>query len=226
MELSCNRCHNAILAENSYCPVCGLPQLVYEAADGVQGQPQPEHWDGAVRDADSIDWKPALRAALLLAIPAGILSSGVSPLGALGILWIALAAAWAVVIYLRGKQIPWITVGAGVRIGLITGLLTDWIAFGVSGCALFLERFLLHRSGQIEAEWKAYVEASQQLAAQMGITDSVQMQAQKALMLSPEGHAGFAIFGILFNEVFLLIFAIAGGALAARIMGRTRLPEP
>src|ERR1035438_9198185 len=98
MEITCNRCHQAVLAENSYCPACGLPQLMY-GADAPLGQAQPVRWDEPVRDAGSVDWKPALRAALLLAIPAGVLTSGVSPLGALGLLWMAIAAAWAVTLY-------------------------------------------------------------------------------------------------------------------------------
>ena len=69
MEVTCNRCHQTVEAENCYCPTCGLPQLVY-AAEGPAGQAQPERWDEAVRDAATIDWKPALRAALLMAIPA------------------------------------------------------------------------------------------------------------------------------------------------------------
>jgi hypothetical protein len=224
MEVTCNRCHQTVLAENCYCPACGLPQLVYPA-DAPAGQPQPERWDGAARDAGSVDWKPALRAALLLAVPAGVLSSGISPLGGLGLFWMAAAAAWAVVLYMRSQRPAWITLGAGARVGLVTGLLAGWVAFGVSGGQLFVQRLVFHQATQIDAAWKASVEASQQLTAQMGIADAAQMQAQKALMLSPEGHAGFATFGFIFNSAFLLLFAAAGGALGARLMGRTRQPE-
>ena len=224
MEVTCNRCHQAVLAENCYCPACGLPQLVYPA-DAPPGQHQPERWDGAARDAGSVDWKPALRAALLLAVPAGVLSSGVSPLGGFGLFWMAAAAAWSVVLYMRSQRPAWITLGAGARVGLVTGLLAGWVAFGVSGGQLFVQRLVFHQATQIDAAWKASVEASQQLTAQMGIADAAQMQTQKALMLSPEGHAGFATFGLIFNSAFLLLFAAAGGALGARLMGRTRQPE-
>ena len=70
MEITCTRCNQTVQAENCYCPVCGLPQLVY-TADGSQGQGQPDRWNEAVRDASSVDWKMALRSALMLAIPAG-----------------------------------------------------------------------------------------------------------------------------------------------------------
>jgi len=72
METTCNRCHQTVQDENCYCPSCGLPQFVY-SAESAAGQGQTERWNDAVRDAASIDWKPALRSAFMLAIPAGIL---------------------------------------------------------------------------------------------------------------------------------------------------------
>jgi hypothetical protein len=223
MEVTCTRCHQAILAENCYCPVCGLPQLVYPV-EVTSGQTPQQRWDGTGRDAGCVDWKPALRTAMLLAIPAGVLSSDASQAGRMGLFWMTMAAVCSVALYMRSQRPAWITIGAGARIGLVTGLLAGWLAFGVSSCALFVQRFLLHQSSQIDVEWKTYVEASQQFAAQMGISDAAQMQAQKALMLSPEGHAGFATFSIVFNAAFLLLFAAAGGALGARLVGRTRQP--
>jgi hypothetical protein len=209
-----------------------LPQLVY-TTEGPPGQAQPERWNEVVKDASVVDWKPALRAALLLAVPAGLLSSGVSPLGFFGLVWMAAAAAWAVVLYMRSQRPAWITIGAGVRIGLVTGLLAGWLAFGISGGTLFVERFVLHQSSQIDAEWKTRVGMSQQLTqqwtAEIGSADAAQAQAAKAqiqaFMLSPEGHAGIEAFGFAANAFFLLFFAAAGGALGARLLARSRQPE-
>jgi hypothetical protein len=44
-------------------------------------------------------------------------------------------------------------------------------------------------------------------------------------MLSPEGHAGMETFRFIVGAVFLLFFAVAGGALGARWLARTRKPE-
>ena len=227
MEINCNRCHQPVEAESCYCPTCGLPQLVYTAENGT-GQILPERTE-TVRDASSLDWKAAMRAAILLAIPAGVLSSGISPVGILGLFWMLAAAAWAVTLYVRGQRPAWITTGAGARIGLVTGLIAGAVAFGVSGSTLFVQRVVLHQSGTIDNEWKARVEASnqltQQFAAQMGVTDATQLQAQKNLMLSPEGHAGIEAFGMATNSLFLLLFAAAGGAMGARLLARSRRPE-
>lgn len=223
MEITCNRCHQTVQTENCYCSYCGLPQLVY-ATEGAAVQAPPERWDGVVRDASSVAWKPALSAALKLAIPAGALCAMLSGMG-FGVIWMAAAATWAVTLYMRSQKPAWITIGVGARIGLVTGLLAAWLAFGVSGGRLVIQRFVLHQSSQIDTDWKTTVEASQQLTAQMGFSDTVQMQSQRAFMLSPEGHAGFAAFSLMVNAVFLILFAVAGGALGARMIGRSRQSE-
>ena len=56
------------------------------------------------------------------------------------------------------SEAGWITIGAGARIGLVTGLLAAWLAFSVSGSALFVERFVLHQAAQIDSEWKTRVD--------------------------------------------------------------------
>jgi hypothetical protein len=174
-----------------------------------------------------------MRAALALAVPAGLLSSGLSPVGILGLFWMAAAAAWAVAIYVRGQRPAWVTMGAGARIGLVTGLLAAWLAFSVSGVTLFVDRFVLHHSSQIDTEWKSRVDLSQQMMAQqwgsMGSGDAAQAQAIRAevqaWMLSPWGHAGIETFSFAGNSIFLLFFAAAGGALGARLLTRSRRPE-
>jgi RNA polymerase subunit RPABC4/transcription elongation factor Spt4 len=225
MEITCQRCHETLQAENRYCPACGLPQLVYTTEE-TSSQPAPERWTGAVLDASMVNWKPAMRLALLLAVPTGLLTSGISPVGMLGLFWMAGAAAWAVTLYVRSQRPAWITMGAGARIGLVTGLLAGWLAFSVSGGALFVQRYVLHQSSQIDSDWKTRVELSQQMteqfASEMGVADKAQEQAQKAWMMSPAGHAGIETFGFLSNALFLLFFAAGGGALGARVLARSR----
>ncbi len=229
MEITCKRCHQAVQADNCFCPTCGLPQLVYSAESG-DGQNVADRWTEAARDASMVEWRPAMRSALLLAAPAGLLSSGLSPAGFFGLFWMAAAAAWAVALYARGRRPAWITVGAGARIGLVTGLLAAWLAFAISGGALFVQRFALHQSSQIDSEWKSRVEASQQMTQQWtsGLEPSDLAEAQilraqvQAWMLSSTGHAGIETFSLAFNAVFLLFFAAGGGALGARLMTRVR----
>ena len=229
METTCRRCHQPITAEDCFCPNCGLPQLVY-TAEGQDSQAASERWPEAARDASVVDWKPAIRAALVLALPAGLLCSSASPLGVLGLVWMVGAAAWAVVLYMRRQQPAWITTGAGARIGLVTGLFAAWIAFSAGGGTLFVQRYVLHESGQMDADWRTRVMASQEMAqewtAGMGTAEANEAKAVRtqvlAWMLSPWGHAGIETFSLVFNSCFLLLFAASGGAFGARMMARRR----
>jgi hypothetical protein len=173
-----------------------------------------------------------MRAALALAVPAGLLSSGISPLSAFGVFWMAGAAAWAVVLYMRSQRPAWITMGAGARLGLVTGLIAGWLAFGFSGGGLFVTRVVLHQGNQIDSTWREFVDKneqmSQQLLAKMGASDSeiqAGMTPQRSLMLSPEGHAGFQTMGLAWGCALMVLFAVAGGALGARTLGKSRRPE-
>jgi hypothetical protein len=232
MEITCTRCHQPVQAEAAYCPTCGLPQLVY-SADAVPGQAPPERWNQPIRDASTVEWKPALRLALLLALPAGLLSSSISPLNILGLFWMSAAASWAVVLYVRGQRPAWITVGAGARIGLVTGLAACWLAFAIGGGALFVQRYIQHQSAQVDSDWRKQVDAthdfSQRMADSLGPDFAAQMKAgraqNEASMLSPEGHATGEASNMATASAFLLFFAVAGGALGARLLARTRPPE-
>jgi hypothetical protein len=226
MEITCNRCQQPVEAESCYCPACGLPQLVYAAEAGSE-RAQPEKWNEAVRDAGSVDWKPALRAAMLLAVPAGLLSCEFSPVGILGLFWMSAAAAWAVAMYVRGQRPSWITIGAGARIGLVTGLLAGWVTLAGSGASLFAKRYFLGRGRDFDDPWQDFVgQLSQQWQSMSpDPRTSATLQALAVWLRSPEGRAGSVLGGMALLEVALLTFAAAGGALGARLMARSRRPE-
>jgi hypothetical protein len=224
MEITCKRCHQAVLAENCYCPVCGLPQLLY-ATDDTPGQTSPERWNEAVRDAATIDWKPALRAALIVAIPAGVL---VSPLGFFGLFWMAAAATWAVALYLRSHRPAGITIGVGARIGLVTGLLGGWTAAASSAVTLFALRFFFQQGGAIDDFWRTQVSEKiglQWQTANLDAQSAANLQSTLKLLNSSEGRAGITFCVILLLALALVVFATAGGALGAQLMGRRRQPE-
>src|SRR5205823_5982838 len=116
--------------------------------------------------------------------------------------------------------------GAGARIGLVTGLMAAALAFSLTGIALFVQRFFLHQAGAMDSEWKLVVDATmrlmQQMMAQMGLPDQGQYQFQRSLMLSPEGHAAYETLAMARNDIFLVVFAVAGGAVGARLLARSR----
>ncbi len=220
MEVTCSRCHQTVQPGDCFCPFCGLPQLVY-TADGSSGPGQPERAGEAVRDAGSVDWKAALRLALMLAIPAGALCSMFSPAGILGVPLMAAAGAWAVALYMRGRRPAWITIGAGARIGLVTGILGGWTAAFATAISLYAMRFWQHQGKNVDAAWLAQINLSTQQLAAMGF-DAQTIAMNKAMMLSPEGHAGFMLFSVVLLAIIILVVSVAGGALGARFLGRPR----
>jgi hypothetical protein len=223
MEITCNRCHRTVQTEDCYCPACGLPQLVYSAEDAA-GQGQPERWNEAARDASMVAWKPALRVVAMLAVPAGILCCAVSPVRLLGLFWMGAAAAWAVLLYVRNQPAPWITLGAGARIGLVTGILGGWTAAAATGITLATMRFPLHHGAYIDNYWDSFV--SEQMKRQLAAgADAHGVALLRDWLLSTEGRAGMALGVVLCLFSALLFFAVAGGALGARLTVRARRPE-
>jgi hypothetical protein len=223
MEVTCIRCHQTVQDGYCYCPNCGLPQLVFSADNSAEAG-QSERWGEAVRDANSVDWNSALRSTLPLAIPAGILCSMLSPVSILGLLLMGATAAWVVALYVRSHRPAWITVGAGARIGFVTGVVGSWTAAAMSGFSLYAMRFWLHQGSWLDGLWQNFVNQWQAQEAAAG-ADAQNVAALKALMLSPEGRAGFALFLIAFLMGTLVLFAIAGGALGARMLTRARRTE-
>ena len=231
METTCSRCHQSVPSDSCYCPSCGLPQLVYAAEPGAI-PPSSERWPEAVRDASSIDWKPAIRAFLFVAVPVGFLTSQFATawLRALRNFWIASAAGCVVFLYMRSQRPAWITIGAGARMGLVTGLIAAWLAFGLSGASLFLTRVVYHQGDQIDSAWTEAVSdmdrQTQRMEAQMSIPyNAAQAETQRKWMLSAEGRAGFQTVGLAWDCFLLTLFSAAGGAVGARMLGRRQRPR-
>lgn len=226
METTCNRCHQPVDAESCYCPTCGLPQLVY-TSDPSAGQSPPERIADTVTDAGAVEWRPALRAAILVAIPAGLLSSGLSPVGTLGMFWMSAAAAWAVMIYVRGQRPAWITTGAGARIGFVTGLVAAWVAFAATGISLFAVRNLMGQGRSIDQVWQSVVaQVSQQWQSMNPDPQtSALMKSWLSWLQTPEARAGWILCGMALLVVAMLAFAALGGAVGARLLARSRRPQ-
>lgn len=229
MEMTCSRCHQTVQTDSSFCQYCGLPQLVYNS-DGAAAEPgQPVRWDEAVRDASSVAWKPALRSALSLAIPAGILCAGLAPVGILGLLIMGVTGAWAVSLYMRSQRPAWITTGAGARIGLVTGIVGSWTAAATAGAALYAMRYWFHQGRIFDNFWNTMVtqQVDQQLSqewAAMG-ESAKSIATMKAWVFSPAGRAAWVLGAMAFLTTALVACAVIGGALGARAHARRRGPQ-
>lgn len=231
MEVTCQRCHETLRDADRYCPACGLPQLLFPERDAAEDTASGASLGiaASIRTHGEIAWRQALRMALLVALPAGIICSR---MGALDWVWIMLAALWVVRLYARRIAPLSVTTGAGARIGLVTGLLTGWLVLAIDCAVLWSQRYLLHQGSQIDSQFEQAMEPglrlNQQMLQNLG-TAGGQVQSQvasmKAFIFSPEGRAGMLLAGSLMSLVILVFFAVVGGALGARLVPRLRRPE-
>lgn len=218
MEIACQRCRRVLPEDSCFCPSCGLPQLTYGAEEFSRIEPDAVT-ASSLLDAGAVDWKRALRLSLLLAIPSGILMLTLGVFGAF--LMLAVAAA-VVLLYLRNRQPAWLTTSAGMRIGLVTGVFAGWTAVAAAGLSLYAARFWMHQGKIYDDLWTLRVvpRISEQLAANGWPQQMVAQQS--AMMLSPDGQAGYTIGVLLLLAGLLLPFAAAGGALGVRLAVRSR----
>lgn len=225
MELTCSRCHQTVETGTSFCSYCGLPQLVYSAENPAEAG-QPVRWNEAVRDASAVMWRPALQSAISLAIPAGVLCAFLAPVGIFGLLLMGATGAWAVSLYMRRQRPAWITIGAGARIGLVTGILSGWTAAATAAFTLYAMRYWFDQGQVFDQFWNTVVAAqmNQQFDRQMAtMGNSAQaVTALKAWMLSPDGRAAWVLCAMALLLALLLASAAAGGALGARMHVRRR----
>jgi len=233
LEETCQRCHETFREGDRYCPVCGLPQLIYVAAENSQLAGE-DGTGSAVRLGAGLEafgprggivWRPALNAALALGVPAGLLCFGALPLGLIGMI---AAAAWAVSLYAKWARPAHLSTGTGAQIGLVTGLMATWLAAGLCGCGLWISRFVLHQGGEWDSFWTGQVEKShQQTMVQIDATNTQSVQVAnslRALMLSAEGRAGLVLSMIVALAAILVLLAVAGGALGAKLVAAPRRP--
>lgn len=217
MEQVCHRCGGAVHEPDTFCPHCGAPQLRYEAPEEapVQTNTTPAQRIGARGDFTSIRWREAIRAAAILAVPAGLLSS----LLGLEALWVIAGGIAVISLYRRHTGIlP--SSGMGWRLGALLGLFAAAIATATDGITLVVQRYALHQGAVLD---QRYHDLAKQLTDQL-----VRSNPQAATVLpgflhfwiTPDGTAAMVLINATGLVVSMLIFAAAGGALGARLSSR------
>ncbi|HEY6448911.1 MAG TPA: zinc ribbon domain-containing protein [Acidobacteriaceae bacterium] len=223
MDPICHRCGNSLAEEETFCRHCGAPQLVVEAADPAVPQ-QP-----AVRlrgNAHAVDWRAAILAALLVALPVGLLSaltksSSLFPIG----------GGFAAIALYRRRAAAFTDGRIGWRVGSILGAASAFVACAAWGAQLMIERYLLHQGAAIDQLFRLAaqqeVDAMMHASAAQGPQPPEMVHALHNLMafwVSPDGIAGAQISTAIVMSLAMVLFAATGGAIAGRILAvRTRV---
>jgi len=216
MVLSCHGCGNELQESDLYCPSCGRPQLRVDLSD-IQAV-VAEH--GVHPPALGIVWRDAIRAALLLAIPMGLLSS----FAAAGcLIWIVTGAMTAVALYLRKPRPLPLAANQGARIGMVAGLAAILLAAGSDGLVLVISRYMLGKGQELDSQFVTQVnQAFTQMPQFMPNSPDSQaaMLSLRNFYLSPDGHAILQLGGIASGAIFMLLLSAIGGALGATVFRR------
>jgi hypothetical protein len=161
-------------------------------------------------------WKDAITAALLVAVPVGILSS----LLGLSVLWVTGGGIATISIYRRRTGLP--PAGrTGWRIGGILGVMAAFVSTAIDSLTLVLQRYLLHDGGSIDERFHQATQQAQLVAEQMNKSNpeaAAMMPWFIHFWQSPDGIAAMALMGTFLAALGMLLFSALGGALGAGIV--------
>lgn len=212
MDSICHRCSTAINSSELFCPHCGAPQLRYEPLDEPASTLSSVVTQSAGRDPGVVLWKEAIAAALLVAIPVGILSSLLD----FGALWVIGGGIATVSIYRRRTGLPPAS-RTGWRIGGLLGVLAAFTSATVDSLTLIFQRYVLHNGAMIDQRFHA---VGQQLTEQLNRSNpeaATMMPWFVHFWVTPDGAAAIALMGAAGSAFSMLLFSAAGGAIGARI---------
>jgi hypothetical protein len=214
METLCHRCGNTLHEGQSFCPHCGVPQLVVDTSESA-GPPQPSQRLGA--DPSRVEWRVAITYAVLLSIPVGLLSA----LAGMSSLFVIAGGFGAIALY-RKRTEAFTDGSVGWRVGAILGAAAASVASLADGIRLLIERYLLHHGADIDGQ---FANVAQQLADQALRSNSQAMQQAPELVhnwasfwLSADGHAAIQLLTAFMVSAGMVLFAATGGAIAGRIL--------
>ncbi len=218
MELACHRCGATLASPELFCPHCGAPQLRFESTEE-----QPPYQAGgngsSSRGNQLIAWRPAVHAALIVALPVGLLSSLLD----FGVFWVLVGGFCVIALYQR-KATLIANPGAGWRIGLLVGVLAAFLSSVVDGLSMVFERYGLHRGASIDQKLVALTQQMTEQMVHQNPEAAQQIPWFIHFWLSPDGHAAVVLFMSAFAAVMMIAFSSVGGALGARVLGsRKRL---
>jgi len=238
MRELCHRCHRELPAgaaadrhddENAvhFCPFCAAPQLllpehmrveppvVSGATTGTLPPPPPSGLN-----PNQIDWRTAILAgALVAAVGAvlAVLAKKYEAMSLLSIIWTISCAVIVLGLYARNSPAQRLTARAGLRIGVVAGLLViaaNAMAIAATGVVL---RFKTQQMAEFDKE---YAERRQEVQPQVVAFLQQQGQDQAAVtkfidtLNSPEMKAGSALLFGAFQSFVILLLSAGGGAFA------------
>lgn len=229
MQEFCHRCGGELPpghGESPFCPHCGTPQLFLalenqsvetggDPAPGVDGTPSTGRTPPP--RPQQVEWKTAIRCALLVAGIGSALSLGsvrVDVLTPVSLMWIVFASLTTLGLYQKRRPAAWMDARIGIRIGLLVGLcLAVGLGIVAAGSGL-VARFGLHSMGSFDSAMSTQMQEAIHRSATPVPPDML------GLAKSPEFRAGMMLGLFGFLSVCLLLMSALGGAVGGMLKMR------
>jgi hypothetical protein len=221
MKLLCHRCGATLSASELFCPDCGSPQLKFAQQEEGGDEFAGGRSAGTVARSQGISWKDAILAALLVAVPAGLLSS-ISVLSFACCLWVVGGAALSIVLYHRRAPTFLLETRSGVRIGAVAGLIAAYSSLIGTAVWRVFARFVLHQGDSIDQFYDSVIQQSTALV-QSNPDAEAQWRAYVHFLMSPDGRAAYTLMNAATTSAGIILFSAIGGALGVRFLA-TRKP--
>jgi hypothetical protein len=206
-----------------FCPHCGSPQIYLQDYEQQNGGAEGDT-TGVIPPprVQQVEWKTAIRCAVLVAGVAGglsLVSQHVQVVSLLSTLWTISGSMIALALYQRRRPLAWMDAGVGARIGLVVGLALVaglGVAWGIGG---LVARYGLHSLGAFDAELTQMLHAQYEKATAM----TPQPPEMQRFWFSPEFRAGMMLVGFGMLSGILLVLSTVGGAVGGFMRMRRKV---
>jgi hypothetical protein len=223
MNALCHRCGTSLSASDLFCPSCGAPQVKFDPLpEGESGYAGASPMRPAV-PAQRVSWKEAVKAALIVAVPSGILSA-ISVLSWGCCLWVVGGAALAIGLYQKRDPGFQLDARSGFRIGALAGLVAAYTSVAVTALWRVFSRFVLHQGAEIDRAYEAAMRQVSASAIQSNPEAQAQLKTMLHLLMSPDGRAGLILWSSVLSAFGIVLFSALGGVLGVRLFAPRKRP--
>jgi len=211
------------VGDSPFCPHCGSPQIYLQDYE-EQNNGSEKSTTGAAPppSPQQVEWKTAIRCALLVAGVAAVLSvvsAKVQLVSPISWLWTISGSMITLALYQKRRPLAWMDAGVGARIGVVVGLaLVTCLAVAMAGAGL-VARYGLHCMAGFDAELTQTLHAQVEKAA----ATAPQPPEVVRFLYSPEVRAGIMLAGFAMVAGVLLVLSTVGGALGGFMRMRRKV---
>ena len=211
------------MGDSPFCPHCGSPQIYLQDYE-EQNNGSEKSTTGAAPppSPQQVEWKTAIRCALLVAGVAAVLSvvsAKVQLVSPISWLWTISGSMITLALYQKRRPLAWMDAGVGARIGVVVGLaLVTFLAVAMAGAGL-VARYGLHSMAGFDAELTQTLHAQVEKAA----ATAPQPPEVVRFLYSPEVRAGIMLAGFAMVSGVLLVLSTVGGALGGFMRMRRKV---